>query len=202
MNKSRSSFSLALVVFTILAGFTLVSAQSDSASQIEPSYEVALHIVIGSDDPATKNELPSNLSSLSKQLTGNFPFRNYRLANTFLGRISNTGTVEYKSVSNIFGQETTADSRSFLEWSMTNFRAMPNGFQAKAFRFGAKVPVKTAEVKDSSGVVSPVISYEPVGLTMYTVGLPANTPTLIGTISLPNTSGTIFLVATIRNPAM
>ena len=202
MNKPRHTFSLALVLLTILAGATIAKAQTDPVSQIEPSYEVALHIVIGSDDPATKGELPANLSNLSKQLKGNFPFSNYRLANTFLGRISNTGTVEYKSVSNIFGQETSAESRSFLEWSMTNFRAMPNGFQAKAFRFGAKVPVKTAEVRDSAGVVSPVIAYEPVGLTMYTVGLPANTPTLIGTISLPNTSGTIFLVATVRNPTM
>ena len=35
-------------------------------------------------------------------------------------------------------------------------------------------------------------NYESIGLTMSIIGLPANTPTLVGTISLPKTTGTIF----------
>jgi hypothetical protein len=31
------------------------------------------------------------------------------------------------------------------------------------------------------------------------IGLQPNTPTLVGTISLPKTNGTIFLVATIKS---
>jgi hypothetical protein len=31
------------------------------------------------------------------------------------------------------------------------------------------------------------------------IGLKADTPTLVGTISLPKTTGTIFLVATVRS---
>jgi hypothetical protein len=37
---------------------------------------------------------------------------------------------------------------------------------------------------------------------MSMLGLPANTPTLVGTIGLPKSTGTIFLVATIRNAGM
>jgi hypothetical protein len=47
-----------------------------------------------------------------------------------------------------------------------------------------------------------VINYEAVGISMNLIGLPANTPTLIGTISLPKTAGTIFLVATVKAPGM
>jgi hypothetical protein len=146
--------------------------------------------------------LPASLSGISKQLKGNFSFSNYHLANTFLGRVSNTGNVEYKSVSNILGQETDAEAATFFEWSMGNFRSYQNGFQARSFRFGARVPVRTGTVKDAAGVASPVINYEGVGVTMSTIGLPANTPTLIGTISLPKTAGTIFLVATVRTAGL
>jgi hypothetical protein len=198
MNLTKYAFCiLVLSLFSISA-----SAQSDPSLQLEPSFDVALQVVIGSNDAVSRADLPANLSAISKQLKGNFAFSNYRLANTFLGRVSNTGTVEYKSVSNILGQETDAEAPTFFEWSMGNFRALQNGFQARAFRFGARVPVRTGTVKDSSGVASPVINYESVGISMNLIGLPANTPTLVGTISLPKTAGTIFLVATVKTPGM
>ncbi|PYT00432.1 MAG: hypothetical protein DMF63_07645 [Acidobacteria bacterium] len=202
MNLIKSPFRFFVFPIFIITFALSVSAQSDPVVQmLEPSYDVALHVVIGSND-GSRTELPANLSTISKHLKGNFSFSNYRLANTFLGRISNSGTVEYKSVSNILGQETDADSPTFLEWSMGNFRAVQNGFQARAFRFGARVPVRTGSVKDAAGLATPVINYESVGVSMNLIGLPANTPTLIGTISLPKTAGTIFLVATVRTPEM
>jgi len=43
-----------------------------------------------------------------------------------------------------------------------------------------------------------VLNYEAVGLNMNRVSLPENKPTLIGTLSLPKTTGTMFLVLTVR----
>ena len=201
MNQSKHTFPLLALPFLILISLSAAVAQSDPAQQLEQSYEVALHVVIGSNEGG-RADLPANLSVISKHLKGNFSFSNYRLANTFLGRISNTGNIEYKSVSNILGQETDAESQTFLEWSIGNFRALPSGFQARAFRFGARVPVRTGTFKDPEGKITPVVNYESVGLTMSMIGLPVNTPTLIGTISLPKTTGTIFLVATIKSAEM
>jgi hypothetical protein len=99
-------------------------------------------------------------------------------------------------------RRTDADAPTFFEWTIGNFRSMQNGFQARSFRFGARVPVRTGTVKDAGGVASPVINYEAVGISMNVIGLPANTPTLIGTISLPKTAGTIFLVATVKTPGL
>jgi hypothetical protein len=198
MNQSKRYFSFFALPLLALLFVSPTLAQPDGAL-LEPSYEVALHVVIGSNEAGGKNDLPANLSSLSKHLKGNFSFSNYRLANTFLGRVSNTGNIEYKSVSNILGQETDPESQTFLEWSMVNFRALQNGFQARTFRFGARVPIRTATFKDGSGALSPVVNYESIGLTMNVIGLPANVPTLVGTISLPKTTGTIFLVATIKS---
>jgi hypothetical protein len=202
MNLSRKSYPFFFLALFLFASASSAAAQSNTIEQLEPSYEIALHVVIGSNEPTGRATLPASLSGISKHLKGNFSFSNYRLANTFLGRISNTGNIEYKSVSNILGQETDAESQTFLDWSMTNFRVVPNGFQARSFRFGARVPVKVGNAKDSAGVVNPLINYESVGLSMNMIGFPANTPTLVGTISLPKTTGTIFLVATIRTAEM
>ena len=201
MNKSGRSFSvLAVALFTLLSVSTVAAQAYDPNQKVEPSYEVALHVVIGSNEAGNRTDLPASLSSITKHLRTNFAFSNYRLANVFLGRIANTGNIEYKSVSNILGQESDPESQTFLEWSLGNFRVMQNGFQARSFRFGARVPVRMGSTRDEAGRVNPVINYESVGLTMNMIGLPMNTPTLVGTISLPKTTGTIFLVATIKSP--
>lgn len=200
MNQSRRYFSFLSISLLFLLACSTVFAQSDPAQKIEPSYELSLHVVIGSNETGAKGvDLPSSLSGISRNLKSNFSFSNYRLANTFVGRVSNTGNIEYKSISNILGQETDAESQTFLDWSLTGLRAQENKFQARTFRFGARVPVRTATFKDDSGKVNPVINYESIGLSMVMIGLTANTPTLVGTISLPRTTGTIFLVATIKS---
>lgn len=199
MNQlKRNYLSLLSVIFLSVALVSGVAAQQ----QLEPSYEVALQVVIGSNDAATRAELPANLSPISKQLKNNFAFSNYRLANTYLGRVSNNGNIEYKSVSNVFGEEPSTDGpQSFLEWSLTNFQVYQTGLQARGFRFGARVPVRTVNLGEGGKTV-PVVNYESIGLTVNTLGIPANKPTLIGTINLPRSTGTLFLVATIKPAEM
>ena len=194
MNQSKRYFSFLALPLLIFLAFSAASAQTDPGPQPEPTYELSLQVVIGSNDPGPGTSLPQSLSGISRQLKNNFSFTHYRLATTFLGRISNNGNLEYKSVSNILGQETDSDSQTFLDWSIVSLRSMPRGFQARTFRFGARVPIQTGTLGDKV-----VTNYENVGLNMVTLGLPANTPTLLGTVSLPKTSGTIFLVATIRS---
>ena len=204
MNLSKHLFSLAIFAIFIAGSIGTAFGQTDApgTQQAEPTYEVFLHVVVGSNDAGAGTELPQSLSNLTRSLRGNFPFSNYRLANTFVGRISNNGTIEHKSVSNILAQQTDGESQTSLEWSLANFRAMQNGFQARSFRFGARVPIRVGTTQNPGGGVTPIVNYESVGLTMNTIGLPANMPTLIGTISLPKTTGTMFLIATIRTPAM
>ncbi len=58
--------------------------------------------------------------------------------------------------------------------------------------------MKTGQTKNSEGQVIDIINYESVGLTMNRTSLGENKPTLIGTLSLPKTSGTLFLILTIK----
>ena len=200
MNQPKIAFSavtLLLVFFT----FSVRSfAQADTKSDIGPSYDIVLQIVTGTNDGA-KSDLPQNLSAVSKQLRGNFPFSSYSLANTYLGRVANAGALNYKSVSDILRQNAPLSQPSFVDWSLGNLRTAPNAsggrmLQAQQFRFGARIPINIATRADDKAVA--VTNYESIGLDLNRVTHAENTPTVIGTLTLPNTAGTLFLVMTAK----
>src|SRR5690349_6684807 len=112
---------LCIALVAVLALAALTNAQGPAPQPMaDASFDVSLHLVLGSNEGG-RGDLPGELSAVTKQMRSNFGFSNYRLASTFLGRISNSGSFEYKSVSNIFGQQSTADSQTFLEWSLGDF---------------------------------------------------------------------------------
>ncbi len=181
----------------------LIAAAAAIGQQVEPSYDLTLQLVIGSNEAGMKTDMPATLAPVSAQIKSRFGFASYRLASTFLGRVANNGTFTYKSTSNIFGQETDHRSQTFLEWSVSSLRGMPtakggNGFQSAAFVFGARVPVVTGTVEDKNGKSMPVTNFEQIGLTLNKIGVAESVPTLIGTLNLPGANGTIFLVMTVK----
>lgn len=207
MNQCKIFLSAIFVFGVIMASSPASFGQPDARLQVEPSYEVSLQLVIGTNDTVKRTDFPNSLSAISRQLKSSFTFSNYRLAGTFLGRLTNSGSFEYKSLTNIFGQESTAASQTFLDWSVGNLRNGPNAkgaqaFQAQSFHFGARVPVTTGSFKDESGKMNSVINYEAIGVSVGKLGLPENVPTLIGTLNLPGANDTIFLVMTVRSADM
>jgi len=198
MNRPKQVFSF-LILF-IFAGVSF--AQGDARQVIEPSYDVMLQIVIGGDDKASGQPMPQNLANVAKQLRATYPFADYRLVNTYVGRIAVGGNFEYKSISNVFGQSQQSDTPSFWEWTLSGLRAAQSGtsreLSLNGFRFGARIPVRTGNFKDETGKPQPVFNYESIGLNSMRVTLAESTPTLIGSLALPNTTGTVFLVLTLR----
>ena len=169
--------------------------------QLDPSYEVSLQMIIGSNDGSGRQEMPAGLSGISNQLKSSFAYKNYRLAGTIVGRVANTGSFEYKSTMSMFAEPKTAHP-TFVEWTLGTMRSGPGaggtmGFQAQAFRFGARVPMIVPRVGEGVNT-SPVVNYESIGMTLREVGLAVNSPTLIGTLGLPGAEGTVFLVMTVR----
>jgi hypothetical protein len=122
--------------------------------------------------------------------------------NTYYGRLANGGSLEYKSVSSLTDLSTELDSPTFLEWSLANFRSEPGAgkpvLSMQAFRFGARVPIVVTKIPGEAGKTTAVTNYESVGLTLNKLSVSDNVATLIGTISLPRTTGTVFLVMAIR----
>lgn len=202
MNRALKFSSFTFLIAAFLFVGTSVLAQADQRLQLEANYDVTLELIVGSDEPSGKDNIPSNLVPLVKKLRTSFTFSNYKLSNTILGRMSNSGNLEYKTVSNMFGPSAESDPQTFSEWSISGLRSMlttkgQNGVQAQMFRFGARVPIKTGSVKEGDSIRS-IVAYEQIGLNMTRIGLAENTPTLVGTLSLPQSTSTLFLVLTVK----
>ena len=194
---------LSLPIFLLIFAITAL-AQIDTKAQPDSNYEAVLHVILGSSEAGQGGALPKSLSGISNQLKANFTFSNYKLVNTYLGRIANAGNLEYKSMANIYGQEQEGDSPSFLEWRLSGFKRLDDAagrsvFQVQSFRFGARVPIKFTNYRDESGKSPLTVNYESLGISLDKLSFAENSPTLIGTLSLPKTSGTVFVVLTVKS---
>lgn len=180
--------------------------QAEAKLQAEPNYDAILHIVASSLEPGSAETLPQSLSAVSKQLRSDFGATNLKLLNTYVGRMTNAGSLEYKGVSNAYAPLPESDTLTFLEWSLTGLKNLQNAtgqnvFQFQAFRFGARVPIKVLNYRDETGKVPAVYNYESIGLTLSRMSVLENAPTLIGTLSQPRTNGTLFLILILKNAA-
>ena len=199
-------FTLKIAVLFVLcfAAPIVALAQAETrAAQSEPSYEVVLQVLVGSNEAGQKAAAPASLSAVTKKINNNFAFSNYRLSNTYISRVGNTGSTEYKSYSTDFGQMQEQAAPVFLDWSFVGLKNAPGAGKQSAvhiqsFRFGARVPVRTGSFKDEAGKTSPVINYETIGLTLQRISVPENVPTLIGTLPTTKIGETIFLVLTVK----
>lgn len=180
-----------------------IFAQGPAQPAQDSSFDVILQVVIGGDSKTAGGQLPQNLSSIVRQLKSNYNFADVMLANTYVGRVSNGGNFEFKSISNLFGRESSPERPSFLEWALSGFRVESkegggNQLAAHTFRFGARIPINSGTGKDGDGKQMTIYNYENIGLTAGRVTLTENIPTLLGSLSLPNTDSTMFLVLTLR----
>lgn len=204
MNRPVSFTSIAAYLLLFLFCTTLnLFGQAEARSAAEPSFEILLNVVTGSNDVSQPAELPAGFSAIAKQLKSSFGYARYKTVNTYIGRIGNNGNIEYKSLADIFGREQQLDAPGFLEWSIGGLRSMTgaggaNAFQLQSFRFGARVPIRIGSGGDTGGKPTSSVQYESVGLKVDRMSILESSPALIGTIALPRADGTVFLVLTVK----
>jgi len=202
MNKPRFLFSITAFFFICLLSFSTSFAQTETKQQAEPVYEIVLQTLAASNNQSEKTGVPPSLANVLKKLKTDYSFNNYRLTSTYIQRIANTGGVEFKSVSSEVNQNQDNYAPVFSEWSLGGLRNFPsskgqNSIQFQNFRFGQRVPIKTANYTGESGKLSSVVNYEQIGLTLNRFGLTENMPTVIGSLSTAN-GEIMFLVLTVK----
>lgn len=201
MYKTKILFS---ITFVCLLGLTNIFAQTQNQpQQADTTYEVVLHILTASNNPADKIAVPQSLSNVVKKLKTVYSYSNYNLDSTYLERIANTGVLDFKGVSNKSDQNQENYASVFTELTLGRLQSSPNGqgknfIQFDSFRFGQRVPVITRTVKDSSGKTSNIVNYEQIGLTIKSLSLPENAPTIIGSLSTSKPDELIFLILTVK----
>ncbi|MGB7070925.1 MAG: hypothetical protein WBD22_15645 [Pyrinomonadaceae bacterium] len=165
------------------------AAQTDNRNiQSGPDVEIVLQLLTG-DEANPKGNLPKELAPVAAKLRSNFPFASFRLIETFFGRIGENGNLQYKSIFDV-NSGASPGAPTFLDWSINALR--PEGtlpaYRIHSFRFGIRTPI----------VLPNVSNYEHVGITIDRLSVSANTPVLLGSISLPKANGTVFVVLTVK----
>jgi hypothetical protein len=202
MIKQKIAFSLiALFIVSLLNAFDCF-AQAVPRTQVEPSYEVVLQTLNGSNNVA-KTDVPPMLSGVIKKLKTNYSYTSYRIVSTSVQRIGSSGAIESKSVSNEAVGNQDRNFSVFSEWTLNGLQNLPdakgqNSVQFQSFRFGQRIPVGSG-LRDESGKTNPVVNYEQIGLTVQRFSLPVGAPTVIGSLPASKTDETTFLVLTVKS---
>ncbi len=115
----------------------------------------------------------------------------------------NRGSTSSNSISNEPNQSQDVYAPIFSNLWLGGMENMPNAngqnsISIQNFRFGQKVPIKTADFKDGSGKSNSVVNYEQVGLSMERLKLNINVPTIIGSLATSKPDEMMFLILTIK----
>lgn len=201
MNKSKIFF---LSIFVFFVGLSGVFAQNEAEKIAQPNREIILQVLVASNAAAGKTNLPPSLANVTKKLGSVYSFTNYRMAMTYFGRIADRGNLDYRGIADNVLQNQSAERPVFLDWSLTGMRILPNAenqmvAEFQVFRYGMRVPVVAGAFNMESGQINQATNYEPTGLTIHRFNVPENTPTVIGTMMLPRTDETVFLVLTVNS---
>lgn len=184
------------VAVVILFGGRSVFAQAQVADR---SFEAVLYVVAGSDNATGRSELPKPLTGIARQIREDHSFNNLRLVNTYVARISQGGRFEMKGLSDFPNREgKELDSPGFAEWYV---QGMPNytgsSLAIGSFRFNLRVPITLNADEGVKGSPA-LVRYETAGLTVDRIEVAPNTSLLVGTIPLSKSTGTLFLILSVR----
>jgi len=205
MDKPKVIFSKTIFAFLFICSlaFGLIAQTPVKQQQAESNYEVVLQILAASNDASEKSAdaAPQTLSGVVKRLRTMYSFSNYRLNSTYVQRIANNGNLEFKGVLDGANQDVFAPV--FSNFSIGHLTTLPDEkgqspISITDFRFGQRVPIKTANFAAESGKSNSVINYEQIGLSMRKIGLTVNSPTVIGNLSASKPDEMMFLILTVK----
>lgn len=197
-----SILTVLLVVFCISVVTNTASAQStDRQADAGVDLETQLYLLVGTDQAAGDQKLPSVLDPVVKQLRTSLPFKNYQLAATLINRVKNNGRLNLRWVGGpmLSTAAATANTPSFNDFRINNVSMKTNEkgdviIQMDGFAFGARVPIiLSSQVASAGPPPRPVINYENTGLNTD-ISIKEGQPAVVGTVNLGPSGEAIILV--------
>lgn len=182
----------------------LSSAASPGSLADERNYDVQIYLMVASNDAASQRvDLPQPLEGVVRGLRTTLPFNNYRLAATFLNRVTNGSNLQFNGVAgSLFTASPVPSSPTFYEFVLEGINAGPSAagqplVQINRFKFTMRLPLVTSSIQSPNGTTVPVINYEPTGINTR-VSISEATPTLVGTMTTGRTDESYIVVVNIR----
>jgi hypothetical protein len=181
---TRSVVPLFLLTLLFLVSSTAVG-QPSNVKVDRPDLEIQLHLLMATNEAVERNMSPA-LDPVVKQLKSATNLNNYRLAATFTNRIKSGGSLEVKGVLPPEVFTPFANMSGFYELTLLQIRLGEGENQLvdiAKLRFGLRIPVVTGMNRaEGNTPATPVIGYEPVGLTTE-LGWREGTPSVVGTMT-------------------
>ena len=183
-----------------------VSAQTASQStqketkEDETNLDTQLYLLIATNQPVDDGRLPVALEGVVKQLRNSLPFKNYRLAATFINRVINGGRLNLQWIGGplLPAAAASANTPSFNEFHIVRVKLVTASdgrdmVRMDGFKFGAKIPIQMAAAVASNAPGVPVINYEPTGLNTD-ISMREGEPVIVGTLNVGPSGDAIILV--------
>jgi hypothetical protein len=175
MKKFILPFLLSLFTFAASAQTQTVEIQNEKCC------EIIVQTITGTTDTTEKIDLPKNLADIGNKLKSSFAFSSYRLSKTQVFRSAEG--FEQKDSFNESAIGTTSE-----EVALKGLKQMQSNFHFDYFRFS--LLLKTLK------------SINETAFTVKRFSIESNTPTLLGSVSLPKTDKTFdeaaFIVLTVK----
>ncbi len=191
-------FRLLAPIFVFCAAlFASAEAQTVQPTSKDTPIHVELRVLIASTNQRASGKLPANLSTVSRQVNELVGQTDLRIAETHFGRIGHRGSMNYKSLANVAVYPGDIDTPSIMDWNLQGVEiGLQGNLTAKSFRFGARIPIRGASVGTEANAPR-VVNYEDIGVSLGELTVSNGVPTLVGSLSLPNSEGKMFLVLTL-----
>lgn len=190
---------LFLLNLTILSGILTANGQAEESSP--ESFEAILYILVDAAGERKGSKLPGSFDPVIRDIRGNFGVQDLLIADSLLGRLSTSGSLDVKAISNAFGTPKTQDHSSFVDWRLTNLRRLQSGgsgaaYSFQSFSFVSRIPFALANA--GNDVSRQPINYETLNLTLNRLSVQDDKPSLIGVLSQPKPGGNVYLVLKVR----
>lgn len=207
---------LALCLLGATATVNFVSAQSQDAATTKAedkqreqiNHEVQLYLLVGTDTPGERSNVPPTLDGAVRQLKESLPFSSYKLATTFIARVRDGGSLELTGVGGfpVVPSSSNSSTPTFIQLSISHILlargAVDQPFiQVERFRFGLKVPVQTGSVRgENSTANAPIIQYQDTGISTE-LSVREGVPTVVGTLAASQPHEAYILVLSVKRTA-
>ena len=216
LQKSRAPLLLPAaalaLVFVVAGGGAFAARAQDAGDAPRPqpapradlNHEVQMHVLVTAEGVEGAPRVPQSLDGIVRQLKSALPPSDYRLAATFINRVRDGGTLEFKSA----GAAAAEPGRPqppplFFQFVLAGIKLLEPAssgapsVNVQQFRLGMRVPIQTASVAGEKGGSYPVIQYEDVGLTTQ-LSVREGEPTLVGMLNSSRPSQLFVVVITIK----
>ena len=170
----------------------------------ETNLDTQLYLILATNRESEDGKIPAPLQPTVARLRENLGFKHYSLAASFLNRVRHNGHLEMTWVGGplLAPASSPMGNPSFNEFTVARVRVENDAsgrqvIQMLDFRFGARVPIVTAQATTTNASTNlapfPVVNYQPVGLRTD-ISMSEGVPVIAGTLNVGPSGDAIIVV--------